>query len=89
MRTNDWIPKVLSVLRSGGANFVDIFPPYKRVEGQLRDKGTASHGEHNLLIEEQIVLVDWLTFETLIVGEPLRILMTRTNRAISIDRVSP
>ena len=89
MRTNDWIPKVLSVLRSGGANFVDIFPPYKRVEGQLRYKGTVSHCEHNLLIEEQIVLVDWLTFETLIVGEPLRILMTRTNRAISIDRVSP
>jgi len=89
MRINDWIPKVLSVLRSGGANLVDMFPPYKRVEGQLRDKGTDSHGEYNLLVEDQIVLVDWLTCETLIVGEPLRILMTRTNRAISIDRVSP
>ena len=88
MRINAWIPKVLSALRSGGAHFVDMFPPYRRVEGQLRDKGTDPHGEYNLLIEDQIVLVDWLTYETLIVGEPLRILMTRTNRAIKSDRVS-
>ena len=89
MRVDDWIISNVKTLRTWGANFIDVFPPYKRIEGQLRDKGADPHGEYNLLIEDQIVLVDWLTYETLMVGEPLRVLSTRTNRAIRIDRISP
>ena len=68
---------------------VDALPPYKRVEGILADKGTDTRGNHYLLVGTEIIGVDWLTFELLIIGEPLRIRATRANQAINIDRLSP
>ena len=68
---------------------VDALPPYKRIEGILADKGTDPRGNHYLLVGTEIIGVDWLTFELLIIGEPLRIRATRANQAINIDRLSP
>ncbi len=68
---------------------VDALPPYKRVEGILADKGTDTRGNHYILVDEEIIGVDWLTFEMLMIGEPLRIRATRANQAINIDRLSP
>lgn len=68
---------------------VDALPPYKRIEGLLVDKSIDSRGGHHILVAEEIIGVDWLTYETLIIGEPLRIRATRANQAINIDRLAP
>ena len=68
---------------------VDALPPYKRIEGLLTDKGTDTRGNHYILVNEEIIGVDWLTYETLMLGEALRIRATRANQAINIDRLSP
>ena len=67
---------------------VDALPPYKRVEGLLADKGTDTRGNYYILVGTEIIGVDWLTFELLMIGEPLRIRATRANQAINIDRLS-
>lgn len=68
---------------------IDALPPYKRVEGVLADKGTDTRGNHYILVNNEIIGVDWLTFDLLIIGEALRIRATRANQAINIDRLSP
>ena len=75
--------------RRWGASIVDALPPYKRVEGLLADKGTDTRGNYYILVGTEIIGVDWLTFELLMIGEPLRIRATRANQAINIDRLSP
>ncbi len=67
----------------------DAFPPYQYVEGRLTAKDQRPDGAYFLLVENEVVEVDWLTYETLAVGEPLRIRATRTGRAVSIDRLVP
>ena len=75
--------------RRWAASMIDALPPYKRVEGLLTDKGADARGNYHILVDGEIIGVDWLTYETLIVGEPLRIRATRANQAINIDRLSP
>ena len=48
-----------------------------------------ANGRFFILVDAEIVEVDWLTFEMLIEGEALRIRATRDNRALSIDRLLP
>ena len=67
----------------------DALPPYHWVEGRLVAKEVNGHGTHCILVEEEIVQVDWLTYETLMLGEALRIRCTRDNKAINIDRLMP
>ena len=83
------IHRLANFLRSWVAAMVDALPPYKRVEGLLADKGTDAYGDYQILVGDEIIGVDWLTYEMLIIGEPLRIRATRANQAISIDRLSP
>ena len=52
-------------------------------------KEAASDGTYYILVNEEMVELDWFTFDTLMEGEALRIRCTRDNRAISIDRVVP
>lgn len=68
---------------------IDALPPYKRIEGLLSHKDVDSRGNHRILVEGEIVGVDWLTYNTLMIGEPLRIRATRANQAINIDRLLP
>ena len=64
-------------------------PPYRYQEGIIISKEDRQDGYYYILVEEQIIEVDWLTFETLIEGEAIRIRSTRDNKAISIDRLLP
>ena len=66
---------------------LDALPPYTWVEGRLDAKEISPDGAYFILVEEEIVEVDWLTFDKLMMGEALRIRCTRDNRAISIDRL--
>ena len=81
--------RLAKFFRRWGASMVDALPPYKRVEGILADKGTDTRGNHYILVNNEIIGVDWLTFDVLIIGEALRIRATRANQAINIDRLSP
>ena len=76
-------------LRARAAATIDALPPYKWIQGSLADKGSDAQGNHYILVGNEIVLVDWLTYDTLMLGEPLRIRSTRANRAINIDRLLP
>ena len=64
-------------------------PPYRRIEGTLVAKEAREDGSYFLLVDGEIVEVDWLTFDTLMIGEALRIRSTRDNKAINIDRLLP
>ena len=66
-----------------------IMPPYKKLEGILIAKESKNEGQYFVLIASEIIEVDWLTYSRLIEGEALRILATRDNKAISIDRLLP
>ena len=70
------------------AAFVDPLPPYKWIEGRL-DAKEHRFGRHFLLVNREIVEVDRFTFDTLTEGEALKVRSTRSNRAISIDRLVP
>jgi len=64
-------------------------PPYKKLEGILIAKESKNEGQYFVLIASEIIEVDWLTYSRLVEGEALRILATRDNKAISIDRLLP
>ena len=61
------------------ASIIDPLPPYKWIEGRL-DAKEQRFGRHFLLVDGEIVEVDWLTFETLAEGEALKIRSTRSNQ---------
>lgn len=64
-------------------------PPYRRLEGNLTSKEARPDGTYFILVADEIIQVDWLTFDTLMVGEALRVRATRDNEAINIDRLMP
>ena len=76
------------VLRSLSRPLVDAAPPYRRIEGRVTAKEADRHGGFFLLVDDsEIVEVDWLTYEILMEGEAVRVRCTRSNKAISIDRL--
>ena len=75
----------LSVIRA----VLAAVPPYRNIEGLLMDKEAGRDGSYYILVDDEMVEVDWLTFDVLMVGEALRIRATRDNRAINIDRLMP
>ena len=87
-RQMDLWPGMAQVIRALSAAFVDPLPPYKWIEGRL-DAKEHRFGRHFLLVNREIVEVDRLTFDTLTEGEALKVRSTRSNRAISIDRLVP
>ncbi len=72
---------MISVLR--------VLPPYKVVQGRLVDKSKNDFGEYHILVDQQLISVDEITMNTLVVGEALKLTMTRDNRAIEIKRLVP
>ena len=68
---------------------LDLIPPYRKIQGLLVGKETGPDGSFYILVDGDMIQVDWFTFEVLIVGEPLRIRCTRNFRAINIDRLLP
>ena len=75
------------VVRSVPNALLNAMPPYTWVEGRLDAKEMSPDGAYFILVREEIMEVDWLTFDKLMVGEALRIRCTRDNRAVSIDRL--
>ena len=66
-----------------------ILPPNKVVQGRLVDKSKNDFGEYHILVDQQLISVDEITMNTLVVGEALKLTMTRDNRAIEIKRLVP
>ena len=75
------IKSMISVLR--------VLPPYKIVQGRFVDKSKNDFGEYHILVDQQLISVDEITMNTLVVGEALKLTMTRDNRAIEIKRLVP
>ena len=81
--------RAIQAVRSTLTSLVDAFPPYLHIEGRLTAKEHRPSGAYYLLVDTEVVEVDWLTYETLVVGEPLRVRATRTHKAVNIDRLVP
>ena len=69
-------------------NLADAIPPYLIVEGPLETKQTECD-KYRVTVASAKVVVDRETFQTLVVGENLRVRYTRGGRAINIDRLMP
>ena len=67
----------------------DAMPPYNNVDGLLEAKETNSGGRSYICVGSAWVEVDDVTFNTLVVGESLRVRYTRGHRAVNIDRILP
>ena len=80
----------LSKLRYFVWSVNDVLPPYRTIEGYLETK--ASNTETNkfyIWVASTRIEVDSRTFELLIVGENMRVMCTKSHRAINIDRIIP
>ena len=66
-----------------------ILPPYKIVEGRLIDKSKSDFGDFHILVGQELIIVDETTMNTLVIGEALKLTLTRDNRAIEIKRLVP
>ena len=85
-----WVRSFWRSLRSLSRPLLDVAPPYRRIEGRITAKEADRQGGFFLLVDgSEIVEVDWLTYETLMEGEAVRVRCTRSNKAISIDRLLP
>ena len=80
---------VFRVVGASAQKILTTIPPYRRIEGALVAKEAVADNRFFILVDSEIVEVDWLTFETLEEGEALRIRATRDNRALNIDRLLP
>ncbi len=67
----------------------DALPPYENVDGLLESKEMGADGNHLVCVGSVWVEVDRQTYNTLVVGENLRVRYTRGKRAINIDRLLP
>ena len=65
----------------------DAFPPYRKVEGLIENKEADPGGKFYIRLGSARVEVDSETFDTLVVGESLRVRYTRGNRAVNVDRL--
>ena len=76
-------------LKSWLWHLADALPPYRIVEGPLEAKETDDSGAYFVTVASARAEVDEATFNTLVVGETLRVRYTRGHRAINIDRLMP
>ena len=80
----------MSMLRHAVWSFNDVLPPYHTVEGYLETKARGlESGKHFIWVASTRIEVDAETFELLIVGENMRVMCTKSYRAINIDRLIP
>ena len=66
-----------------------VLPPYKVIQGRLLDKSKSTDGDCHILVEQELIVVDEMTLNTLVIGEALKLRLTRDNRAIEIQRLVP
>ena len=65
----------------------DAFPPYRNVQGQLESKDASPIGKFYIRVGGVRVEVDTATFDTLAIGDSLRVRYTRGSRAVNIDQL--
>ena len=82
------VSRLLRALQATGLAVVDALPPYRWVEGPLVGKEVDAWRRYLILVGTTKLQVDELTFETLRIGESLRVRATRDLKAINIDRLS-
>ncbi len=82
--------RIVTSLRRAAWSFNDVLPPYRTVEGYLETKARGlESGRHFIWVASTRIEVDAETFELLIVGENMRVMCTKSYRAINIDRLIP
>ena len=81
------IVRLVGKIRSAVSAAIDALPPYRRIEGLLTSKEAGIEGRYYIYVGHRRVEVDWLTYDTLGIGENLRIRATRSYRAVNIDRL--
>jgi hypothetical protein len=64
----------------------DAFPSYRNVHGQLEFKDAAMR-KYYIRVGGVRVEVDRATFDTLAIGDDLKVRYTRGNRAVNIDQI--
>ena len=84
-----WIIKLVFLPIKSIISVWEILPPYKIVEGRLIDKSRSDFGDYHILVGQELIIVDEITMNTLVVGEALKLTLTRDNRAIEIKRLVP
>ncbi|MBN18147.1 MAG: hypothetical protein CL758_01495 [Chloroflexi bacterium] len=68
---------------------IDILPPYVVTEGLLDAKEITSDGYYYINVGSIKVKIDASCYESLIIGENLRVRHTKRGQIINIDRIIP
>ena len=67
---------------------MDIIPPYRVTEGLLENK-EEDEGEFFIHVSSKKIRVDEHSFTLLMIGENIKVMATRNQRAITIERLLP
>ena len=68
----------------------DAFPPYRYADGLLEGKEYLyQEGRYVISVSSARVEVDGFTFDNLMIGEQVKVRLTRAGRAVNIDRIVP
>ena len=66
----------------------DAFPPYRYADGLLEGKEYLyQEGRYVISVSSARVEVDGFTFDNLMIGEQVKVRLTRAGRAVNIDRI--
>ena len=68
----------------------DAVPPYRYAEGLLEGKEYLDEKDRYVIsVASARVEVDGFTFDNLMIGEQVKVRLTRTGRAVNIERMVP
>ena len=80
---------IVKYLISKLSSIIDILPPYIITEGLLDAKEITSDGNHYINVGSIKGKIDNYTYDSLIIGENLRVRHTKKGRIVNIDRMIP
>lgn len=80
---------IVKYLISKSSSIIDILPPYIISEGLLDAKEITSDGNYYINVGSIKGKIDNYTYDSLIIGENLRVRHTKKGKIINIDRMIP
>ena len=80
---------IVKYLISKLSSIIDILPPYIISEGLLDAKEITSDGNYYINVGSIKGKIDNHTYDSLIIGENLRVRHTKKGKIINIDRMIP
>ena len=80
---------IVKYLISKLSSIIDILPPYIITEGLLDAKEITSDGNHYINVGSIKGKIDNYTYDSLIIGENLRVRHTKKGRIVNKDRMIP